>query len=525
MANPPQRRFYNAFVGILAAIIGLSALRGCIVATAAAYNQPNSDAVGNWVMAWIFGVAALIIFGSSLIKRQMHRRWYIDARLDSLLGGVRRFRAYNKVLPRFRFVDVRQAAASVAKASEGWVEIETSHVEPLSAILNRRFFQPGSRRLRRVEMISRLVGPGKEDFFAADNFWVLPAAVARKQGGDPCLIRVRQGPQPHQTTLEVAARDARQGTALIERLVRLSAEHSIYRNHLLDLEVAGEVRDEDGNIEQTENLDLVFKAPPRIGPADIVLDDGVARALERNVLDFHRRREALTALGLPSRRGVLLYGPPGTGKTYTCKYLTSQLAGTITTLVASGESLLRVRTICNLARMLQPALVVLEDVDLVYAARESGLGHNASLGKLMDELDGFGRDDRIIFVLTTNAIDRVERAISDRPGRISQCVYLGPPSDPLRHRYLQAQLAPYDGSALDLDRLTGMTDGTTQAFLKELVFRAVQIASLDATPPGTNGAAGKLALRDEHFAAAMTEMRSAGGRAGESIIGFRTAGF
>ena len=385
------------------------------------------------------------------------------------------------------------------------MEIETSHVEPLAAILNRRFFQPGNRRLRRVEMVSRVVGPSKEEFFPVDSFWVLPAGVARQHGGIPCVIRVRQGPQPHQTTLEVAARSAREGTAQIERLVRLSAEHSIYRNHLLDLEVTGEVRDEDGNIEHNENLDLVFKAPPRIGSADIVLDDKVAGALERNVLDFHRRRETLTALGLPSRRGVLLYGPPGTGKTYTCKYLTSQLAGTITTLVASGESLLRVRTICNLARMLQPSLVVLEDVDLVYASRESGLGHNASLGKLMDELDGFGRDDRIIFVLTTNAIDRVERAISDRPGRISQCVFLGPPSDPLRHRYLQAQLVPYDGSALDLDRLTDMTGGTTQAFLKELVFRAVQIASLGVARPGTDGALGKLALCDEHFATAMTE--------------------
>jgi SpoVK/Ycf46/Vps4 family AAA+-type ATPase len=374
-------------------------------------------------------------------------------------------------------------------------------------------------------MVSRVVGPGNEKFFPADGFWVLPAKVARRQGGDPCVIRVRLGPQPHQATLEVAAGDLRQGSALIERLVRISAEQSIYRNHLLDLEVAGQVRDEEGNIEHNENLDLVFKSPPRIGPDDIVLDEDVAQALERNVLDFHRRRDALTALGLPSRRGVLLYGPPGTGKTYTCKYLASQLAGTITTLVASGESLLRVRTICNLARMLQPALIVLEDVDLVYAARDSGLGHNASLGKLMDELDGFGRDDRIIFVLTTNAIDRVERAISDRPGRISQCVFLGPPSDPLRHRYLRTQLTPFDGAALDLERLTRLTAGTTQAFLKELVFRAVQIASLGAPPAGTNGQSGKLALRDEHFATAMTEMRSTGGRAGETIIGFRAAGF
>ena len=318
---------------------------------------------------------------------------------------------------------------------------------------------------------------------------------------------------------------------MVEEIVRLAAAQSIYRNHLLDLEFAGEIRDHEGNVEHHENFDLVFKPSPDIGPDDIVMDDEVARALERNVLDFHRRRDALAALGLPSRRGVLLYGPPGTGKTYTCKFLASQLSGTITTLVASGESLLRVRTLCNLARMLQPALIVLEDVDLVYAARESGAGHNASLGKLMDELDGFGRDDRIIFILTTNAIDRVERAVSDRPGRISQCIFLGPPSDPLRRRYLRRQFQPYDAARVDLERLAAQTDGTTQAFLKELVFRAVQIASLDApaAPAVTNGTApatpSKLTLLDAHFDAAMQEMRGAGGRAGEAIIGFRTVGF
>ena len=56
------------------------------------------------------------------------------------------------------------------------------------------------------------------------------------------------------------------------------------------------------------------------------------------------------------------------------------------------------------------------------------------LGEFIDQLDGFGDTDQVIFILTTNAIERIESAIKDRPGRVSQCVYFGPPSAALRQR-------------------------------------------------------------------------------------------
>jgi len=45
-------------------------------------------------------------------------------------------------------------------------------------------------------------------------------------------------------------------------------------------------------------------------------------------------------------------------------------------------------------------------------------------------MDGLRPHEDVGFVLTTNAIDRIEAAIKDRPGRISQCIHMGlRPSD------------------------------------------------------------------------------------------------
>lgn len=159
--------------------------------------------------------------------------------------------------------------------------------------------------------------------------------------------------------------------------------------------------------------------------------------------------------------------------------------------------------------------MILEDVDLVYSAREIN-AYTTALGELMDELDGFNPEDHIIFILTTNAIDRVEAAIKERPGRISQCVFFGAPNEELRELYLKSMLAPYYCADLRMEALVSSTEGATQAFLKELVYRAVQVST-----ESNDVSIKPLPLTNEHFGVALDEMKRSAGRSGEAIIGFR----
>lgn len=118
------------------------------------------------------------------------------------------------------------------------------------------------------------------------------------------------------------------------------------------------------------------------------------------------------------------------------------------------------------------------------------------------------------FILTTNAIDRMEAAIKDRPGRISQCVYFGPPKAELRRRYLEHYLRHYATAGLDMERLVVAADGTTQAFLKEWVHRSVQIG-LERGDGGLGDG-----LKNEDFHLAMAEMKAFSEGTTGRIIGF-----
>lgn len=306
--------------------------------------------------------------------------------------------------------------------------------------------------------------------------------------------------------------DGTAGETCFEQILSRSIEHSIYRNRILELSYEAGTKDEFGDVERPERLRLLFKPEEPIQDSDVVIDDAAREILWRNVVDLHHRRDLLKAHRVPIRRGVLLYGPPGTGKTFACRYLCSKLPKT-TRVIVTGTALQQVNAIFSVARMYQPSLVVLEDVDLVFATREINL-YSSVLGDLLDNMDGLRPHEDIGFVLTTNAIDRMESAIKDRPGRISQCIYFGPPSPSLRHRYLEHYLRYYSIASLDLDKLVADSDGATPAFLKEWIHRAVQMALERVSE------ADELILRSEDFTHAMSEMKRFSEGSTARIIGF-----
>jgi len=456
------------------------------------------------------------------MKRSLLSRWWwptwlrsahdIDVRIASTVGARRlaRFCVHAKDLPAYRFVDLYRAADAWCRRGET-VRIESEHAsETLNAILHASPSRWVSRRITGAVRKPWAVGPGEEAFLPADSFWLNRAA----QGWT--VLRVEHIPLQDSARLEVAAEDAGAAQSCVEDITAAATVGSIYRNRIIGLSIDAGIKDEYGDVERPECLRVLFRREEAVRDDDIIIDDEVRTVLWRNVVDLHHRRALLTTHGVPLRRGVLLYGPPGTGKTFACRYLCGKLPET-TRLIVAGNALLQVKSVFNLARMLQPALVILEDVDLVFSARQITL-YSSVLGELLDQMDGLRPFEEIGVILTTNAIDRLEAAIKDRPGRISQCVYLGPPGDVLRGRYLRRHLRDYDGSELDIDGLIRASRGATQAFLKEWVHRAVQIAVERLDDP-----AQLLALHNSDFDGALREMRRFSEGSTGKIIGFHEA--
>jgi cell division protease FtsH len=226
---------------------------------------------------------------------------------------------------------------------------------------------------------------------------------------------------------------------------------------------------------------------------DVILPQATLDLLDRNVIEFVGARPQLRDLGLSTRKGILFYGPPGTGKTHTIHYLAAALPAT-TTFLISAEQVGHLADYMSLARLFQPSLVVLEDVDLIARERRalrSGV-EETLLNRLLNEMDGLKPDADILFVLTTNAPAALEDALANRPGRVDQAIEFPYPDVDGRAKLVRM----YAGKAILPDhlveRVVGGTKDTSPAFIKELMRRAAQYAvvrgSTILTEPDVDGA-------------------------------------
>lgn len=416
-----------------------------------------------------------------------------------------------KTYPTFRLPDFHRAARAFLQDKKVIDEIRSMHHEDLNYLLANPdvSYNKQQRSINTSPVQLMDVAYRQEESFPEDCFWCFKDPATNTTG----ILRIKKLPHT-ETEIELGINQPDQLLNLMDRLIDLSVEHSVYREKFLDVGFEEGIMDEYSGTRKPGQLSVSFRPNKGITEDRIVLADDVKAILDRNVVSFHKNRAKLHELGLPLQRGILLHGPPGTGKTYTCQYLYERLKP-VTMIMISGKGLTEVKSVCNLARMLKPSVVVLEDVDLIFTSREINL-HSTALGEMMDELDGLQNDDAIIFILTTNAIERLEQAIKDRPGRISQCVFFGPPTRELRTRYLEHFLRDYDCSQLSIDEISALSNGASQAFLQELVYRAVQIG---AEQTRSNDS---LKLSKTHFQEAMDEMIGQTEKASHAIIGFRT---
>jgi hypothetical protein len=333
------------------------------------------------------------------------------------------------------------------------------------------------------------VGPGRT--LACIQFGVV--LVSGAHGRLAVLVRTadeRSGPMGAKVTVEVMAARPDQATAFLGRLRELMVEHNVYRGQVVSL---ARRQPPYGTIV------VEFHPRPQVGRSDIVLGDGVLDRIESHVVGIGAEAARLVAAGRHLKRGLLLHGAPGTGKTLTVRYLANRLQDA-TVLILSGPALSLVGPTCALARSLTPAVVVLEDVDLVAEERTMpGMGRNPLLFELLNEMEGMAEDADVTFLMTTNRPDILEPALAARPGRIDLAVEVELPDAEGRRRLFELYGAGLDVRLEDGDAIVARTDGVSPAFIKELLRKASLLAATEA-------ANGRLVVTDAHVNAALDEL-------------------
>lgn len=391
---------------------------------------------------------------------------------DHLGPGVEQSVLGNE-LPAFEQVNLQVALDAWAGADDRVVSVHgvalPPHYEPpvLQQVVHGEGLGPV--RLSAPELVDLASGPERTQ--ACLRRAILFVEDAR--GRYAVMVR---GPERHQEPLlsvEVAGLPTREAQAVLHELAELRRRLNVHRGQVIEL------------VPGPSGLTVAFPLLPATPREDVVLPEETLRRVERHTLDVMAHRDALREAGQHLKRGLLLFGPPGTGKTHTTRYVVQQLRGA-TVILLSGQSLHAVGMVAQMARDLQPAVLVLEDVDLVAEDRGFGPGPNPVLFSLLDAMDGAAADADVLFLLTTNRADLLEPALAARPGRVDVAVEISLPDVDARRRLLEVYTRgiALDLSGADIDAVVARTEGVTASFVKELVRRSVLEGLTSGGRPG-----------------------------------------
>jgi AAA+ superfamily predicted ATPase len=321
----------------------------------------------------------------------------------------------------------------------------------------------------------------------------------------PIVVMIHKGDRllHGRPTLELMAHDRIVAQKAFSRLLSQANSGNVFRGKCLSLEKE-RILDPATRVR--------FHQWPAVSRDSIVLPEEIMQVLERNVLGILQNAEKLRQSGWPSRHGVLLHGPPGTGKTLVVQYL-AQSCKDYTVVLLTGKQLGAICESLEVARLLAPSIVVVEDVDLIAEDRANNK-QAVFLCELMDEMDGLNAKTDCIFLLTTNRPDILEPALAARPGRVDQAVEFPLPDESCRRRLFELYGRHLDLQWVELDRWIEQTDGASPAFIAELLRKAALFAA-------ERGEEIPMKIRNADIDQAIKELVLFGGDLTQKLLGYR----
>jgi len=152
------------------------------------------------------------------------------------------------------------------------------------------------------------------------------------------------------------------------------------------------------------------------GKEDIILED------MKNFLS-EDTEEKYNILGIPYKKNYIFEGLPGTGKTSLIYAIASELNLDIAILNFKRD-FDDVKFMKAVQHIPENTILVLEDIDVLFQERKNSdeHKHGITFSGLLNVLDGLGHQDKLITIMTTNYMNRLDKALI-RPGRIDYCLH------------------------------------------------------------------------------------------------------
>lgn len=232
--------------------------------------------------------------------------------------------------------------------------------------------------------------------------------------------------------------------------------------------------------------------------------------LDEAVVSPMKQSDKFKKIGIKAPKGALMYGPPGTGKTLLARACAAQTNATFLKLAAPqlvqmfiGDGAKLVRDAFALAKEKAPAIIFIDELDAIGTKRfdsdKSGDREvQRTMLELLNQLDGFGSDDRVKVLAATNRVDVLDPALL-RSGRLDRKIEFPLPTEEARAGILQihSRQMTVDNS-INWQELARSTDEFNGAQLKAVCVEAGMIALRS----------GKSKITHEDFVEAITEVQA-----------------
>lgn len=208
---------------------------------------------------------------------------------------------------------------------------------------------------------------------------------------------------------------------------------------------------------------------------NIFLNDGMSDVIKSDLNTFSTSKHVYESMGLKYKRTYFFHGPAGTGKSSLIVAIANHLKRDVLSINWSKEM-----TDATLIRLVASrphnSIIAFEDIDCLFDNlkrtevvtddKEKKNEPKITLSCILNILDGSYTPNDVVFVLTTNYIEKIDEAIL-RDGRTDFLLNVDKPNKETKRRYLMylKKLNP----SVDVDRY--LEEDITLSTLQKAVFQ------------------------------------------------------
>lgn len=160
----------------------------------------------------------------------------------------------------------------------------------------------------------------------------------------------------------------------------------------------------------------------------LFFDKDIKDKIAKHLDDWLANEEVYKSRGLTFKTGILLYGVAGTGKSSLASAIATYLnCGLISIDTATFEDLNITEVVESINADNNRYVILIDEIDTIFTSRDDETitdKQKVKTSKLLSLLDSQQSPNNVIFVATTNYIDKLDKAVI-RKGRFDMAVELG----------------------------------------------------------------------------------------------------